>query len=177
MEKLLTNILDYSKAGILQRAPCNINELLEEAVYLFKSGFYMKGITTHFRLEKEIPPINLDKTQIKQVLINLFFNAMESMPSGGNLNVSTYPENYVGGQKVITLCIEDTGGGIPQDIYENIFNPFFTTKSTGTGLGLSISRKIIEMHGGTIRIFVCNFTQKGVFQPFHERCFSDMREL
>jgi signal transduction histidine kinase len=77
---------------------------------------------------------------------------MESMPSGGNLNVSTYPENYVGGQKVITLCIEDTGGGIPQDIYENIFNPFFTTKSTGTGLGLSISRKIIEMHGGTIRI-------------------------
>ncbi len=152
MEKLLTNILNYSKAGTLQRAPCNINELIEEAVFLFKSGFYMKDIAIHFELEKNIPPLSLDKTQVKQVLINLFFNAMESMPSGGSLTIKAYPETYVGGQKIITLSIEDTGGGIPQDIYENIFNPFFTTKSTGTGLGLSISRKIIEMHGGTIRV-------------------------
>jgi len=152
MEKLLTNILDYSKAGVLQRASCNINELIEEAIYLFKSGFYMKDITVHFHPENDIPPLNLDKTQIKQVLINLFFNAMESMPSGGKLTIGATPETYVGGQKVITMSIEDTGGGIPRDIYENIFNPFFTTKSTGTGLGLSISRKIIEMHGGTIRI-------------------------
>jgi len=152
LEKLLTNILDYSKAGTLQRAPCNINELMEEAIFLFKSGFYLKDIAAHLSLEKDIPLLNLDKTQFRQVLINLFYNAMESMPSGGKLTIATYPENYVGGQKVITLRIEDTGGGIPQDIYENIFNPFFTTKSTGTGLGLSISRKIIEMHGGTIRI-------------------------
>ncbi len=152
MEKLLTNILEYSKAGILQRNPCDANELIEEAVYLFQSGFYMKDITVQFRLDKDIPHLSLDKTQFKQVLINLLYNAMESMHSGGNLTIATYPENYVGGQKVITLCIEDTGGGIPQDIYENIFNPFFTTKSTGTGLGLSISRKIIEMHGGTIQI-------------------------
>jgi len=152
MEKLLTNILEYSKAGILERVPCNINELIEEAVYLFKSGFSMKDITVHFQLEKDIPLLNLDKIQVKQVLINLLFNAMESMPSGGDLTIKAIPETYVGGQKVITLSIEDTGGGIPKDIYENIFNPFFTTKSTGTGLGLSISRKIIEMHGGTIRV-------------------------
>lgn len=152
LEKLLTNILDYSKAGILQRDACNLNELIEEAINLFKSGFYMKDIAVHLRLENEIPHLHLDKTQVKQVLINLLYNAMESMPSGGNLTIATYPENYVGGKKVITLSVADTGGGIPQDIYENIFNPFFTTKSTGTGLGLSISRKIIEMHGGTIRI-------------------------
>jgi two-component system sensor histidine kinase HydH len=152
LEKLLTNILEYSKAGVLERTPCNINETIEEAVYLFKSGFSMKNITVHFRLEKDIPLLNLDKTQIKQVLINLFFNAMESMPSGGTLTISATPETYVGGQNVITLSIQDTGGGIPKDIYENIFNPFFTTKSSGTGLGLSISRKIIEMHGGTIRV-------------------------
>ena len=112
----------------------------------------MKDITVHRHLENDIPVLQLDKIKVKQVLINLFYNAMESMPSGGSITIATYPENYVGGQKVITLRIEDTGGGIPKDIYENIFNPFFTTKSTGTGLGLSISRKIIEMHGGTIRI-------------------------
>jgi len=165
MERLLTNILDYSKAGDLQRTPCDINELIEEAVYLFKSGFYLNNITVHFHLGKDIPPLNLDKTQIKQVLINLFFNAMESMPSGGNLTIGTTPETYVGGQKVITLSIEDSGGGISKDIYENIFNPFFTTKSSGTGLGLSISRKIIEMHGGTIRIE--NSIGKGVAVYLH----------
>lgn len=152
MEKLLNNILAYSKAGILERVPCNINELIEEVVYLFKSGFSMKDISVQFHLEQDLPLLNLDKTQVKQVLINLLFNAMESMPSGGNLTIKTIPETYVGGQEVITLSVEDTGGGIPKDIYENIFNPFFTTKSTGTGLGLSISRKIIEMHGGTIRV-------------------------
>ena len=165
MERLLTNILDYSKAGDLQWTPCDINELIEEAVYLFKSGFYLNNITVHFHLGKDIPPLNLDKTQIKQVLINLFFNAMESMPSGGNLTIGTTPETYVGGQKVITLSIEDSGGGISKDIYENIFNPFFTTKSSGTGLGLSISRKIIEMHGGTIRIE--NSIGKGVAVYLH----------
>jgi len=90
---------------------------------------------------------------------------MESMPSGGNLTIGTTPETYVGGQKVITLSIEDSGGGISKDIYENIFNPFFTTKSSGTGLGLSISRKIIEMHGGTIRIE--NSIGKGVAVYLH----------
>lgn len=165
MEKLLTNILEYSKAGILERVPCNINELIEEVVDLFKSGFSMKDITVHFHQEKDIPLLNLDKIQIKQVLINLLFNAMESMPSGGNLTIKATPETYVGGQKVITLSIEDTGGGIPKDIYENVFNPFFTTKSTGTGLGLSISRKIIEMHGGTIRVE--NNIGQGVAVYFH----------
>jgi signal transduction histidine kinase/putative methionine-R-sulfoxide reductase with GAF domain len=152
LEKILTNILTYSKAGTLEREACDINELLEEGIFLFKSGFFMKGIAVHRQLEKDLPPLQLDKPKIKQVLINLFYNAMESMPSGGHLTIQTYPEQYIGGTHVITVRIEDTGGGIPQDIFENIFNPFFTTKSSGTGLGLSISRKIIEIHGGTIQV-------------------------
>jgi signal transduction histidine kinase/putative methionine-R-sulfoxide reductase with GAF domain len=152
LEKLLTNILMYSKAGVLEREPCDINELLEEGIFLFKSGFFMKGIAVHRQLGGDLPPLQLDRPKIKQVLINLFYNAMESMPSGGGLTIETYHEKYIGGTNVITVRIEDTGGGIPQDIFENIFNPFFTTKSSGTGLGLSISRKIIEIHGGTIQV-------------------------
>ncbi len=152
LEKLLTNILTYSKAGTLEREPCDINELLEEGIFLFKSGFFIKNIAVHRQLEQGLPLLQLDKPKIKQVLINLLYNAMESMPSGGDLTIKTYHEKYIGGKNVITVCIEDTGGGIPQDIFENIFNPFFTTKSSGTGLGLSISRKIIEIHGGTIQV-------------------------
>jgi len=152
LEKLLTNILMYSKAGVLKREVCDINELLEEGIFLFKSGFFMNGIVVHRHLDNDLPFLHLDRPKIKQVLINLFYNAMESMPSGGDLTLSTYREKYIGGQNVITVRIEDSGGGIPQDIFENIFNPFFTTKSSGTGLGLSISRKIIETHGGTIKV-------------------------
>jgi len=152
LEKLLTNILMYSKAGVLEREACDINELLEEGVFLFKSGFFMKGIAVQRQLGENLPLLKLDKPKIKQVLINLFYNAMESMPSGGELFIQTYHEKYIGGKNVITVRIEDTGGGITQDIFENIFNPFFTTKSSGTGLGLSISRKIIEIHGGTIQV-------------------------
>jgi len=152
MEKLLTNILLYSKTGTLEREECAINDLLEEVIYLFKSGFFRKSIAVHTNLAGNLPSLRLDKTKIKQVLINLFYNAMESMDLGGDLTIQTYHEDYVGGQKVVTVRVEDTGGGIPQEVFENIFNPFFTTKSTGTGLGLSISRKIIENHGGTIRV-------------------------
>ena len=152
LEKLLTNILMYSKAGMLEREDCNINELIDEAIFLFKSGFFMKNIMVHLDLADELPPLPLDKPKVKQVLLNLFYNAMESMPSGGDLTLKTYQEDYIGGQKVVTFRIEDTGGGISKDIFENIFNPFFSTKSSGTGLGLSISRKIIEMHGGNIRV-------------------------
>ncbi len=152
MEKILTNILMYSKAGTLEREPCDINALLEEGIFLFKSGFFMKNIAVHRQLKKDLPLLQLDKPKIKQVLINLFYNAMESMPSGGGLTIKTYREKYIGGKNVITVRIEDSGGGIAQDIFDNIFNPFFTTKSSGTGLGLSISRKIIEIHGGTIQV-------------------------
>lgn len=152
LEKLLTNILMYSKARILEREDCDVNELIDEAIFLFKSGFFMKNIMVYFDLAEELPHIQLDKPKMKQVLINLFYNAMESMPSGGDLTVKTYQEDYIRGQKMITFLIEDTGGGVSKDVFENIFNPFFSTKSSGTGLGLSISRKIIEMHGGSIRV-------------------------
>lgn len=152
LEKLLTNILMYSKVRILEREDCDINKLIDEAIFLFKSGFFMKNIMVYLDLAKELPHIQLDKPKIKQVLLNLFYNAMESMPSGGDLTVKTYQEDYIRGQKMITFLIEDTGGGVSKDVFENIFNPFFSTKSSGTGLGLSISRKIIEMHGGSIRV-------------------------
>jgi two-component system, NtrC family, sensor histidine kinase HydH len=165
LERLLKNTLIYSKSGTLETEECQINKLIEESLYLFKSGFYEKNINLVTDLEENLPLLNLDQQKIKQVLINLFYNSLESISLGGLLKVQTYQEEYAQKQKVITVRVEDTGGGIPKEIFENIFNPFFTTKHTGTGLGLSICRKIIENHGGNIRVE--NQIGKGVTVYLH----------
>ena len=100
--------------------------------------------------EKEVLPI--DRSKIKQVMINILFNAMESMPHGGLLQISSLPYVYINDREMLALCFEDSGGGISKKTFENIFHPFFTTKESGTGLGLSISRKIVESHGGALRL-------------------------
>ena len=152
LEKLLKNILSFSKSGALEAEPCQINKLVEETLYLFKSGLYEKNINLVSQLEADLPLLDLDPQKIKQVLINLIYNGLESLPLGGQLKIETYQEEYAQKQKMVTVRIEDNGGGIDKEIFENIFNPFFTTKHTGTGLGLSICKKIIESHGGTIRL-------------------------
>ncbi len=165
LERLLKNTLIYSKSGALETEKSQLNKLVEEALYLFKAGLYEKNINLVTHLEANLPLLDLDQQKIKQVLINLFYNALESLSLGGLLKVETFQEEYAQKQKMITVRVEDTGGGIPQEVFENIFNPFFTTKHTGTGLGLSICRKIIENHGGTIRVE--NQLGKGVTVYLH----------
>lgn len=165
LERLLKNTLIYSKSGALETEKCQLNKLIEDALYMFKSGLYEKNINLVTDLHKDLPMLDLDQQKIKQVLINLLYNALESLSMGGLLKVETFQEDYAQKQKMVTVRVEDTGGGIPQDVFENIFNPFFTTKHTGTGLGLSICRKIIENHGGTIRVE--NELGKGVTVYLH----------
>jgi len=165
LERLLKNTLIYSKSGAIETEECQLNKLVEEVLYLFKAGLYEKNINLITSLEADLPLLNLDQQKIKQVLINLFYNALESLTLGGLLKVETFQEDYAQKQKMITVRVEDNGGGVPQEVFENIFNPFFTTKHTGTGLGLSICRKIIENHGGTIRVE--NQLGKGVTVYLH----------
>ena len=91
----------------------------------------------------------LDSQQIKQVLINLLTNSVQAIEKNGKLDIKSFLKNN---NSVAGVEITDTGGGIPVDVLDNIFNPFFTTKNTGTGLGLALTRKIVEKHGGQIKI-------------------------
>jgi two-component system, sporulation sensor kinase E len=100
------------------------------------------------KFSNDIPNIYCEPSQMKEVFINLFSNARDAMPNGGELTIdikSLFPH-----QESIMIEISDTGGGIPDDILSQIFNPFFTTKEKGTGLGLAIVKKIINEHGGDI---------------------------
>ncbi|MBI4378948.1 MAG: GAF domain-containing protein [Nitrospinae bacterium] len=150
LEKLLKDILNYSRDIRPKFSENDINTLIEEVLSFHGRVFNESGIEIKKELSGEIHPIHIDLPQIRQVITNLFYNAVESMiGKGGIISVKTEP---LSGEEGVTISISDTGGGIPSEILNNIFNPFFTTKKDGTGLGLSLSRKIVESHGGKIEI-------------------------
>lgn len=152
LEKILKDILFFSKTGDLELQECSINDLLLEIIDLFSSGFYRENIKIEYYMDPEIKPMLVDSQKIKQVLINLFYNSIDSMTQGGTLKINTWLQELVKGKEVVTISIEDSGRGIPSEILANIFNPFFTTKEAGTGLGLSICQRIVGKHGGTLRL-------------------------
>ena len=91
--------------------------------------------------------IHCTKDQVKQVLLNLIKNALDSMPRGGNLMLSVMDKD-----NQCIIKVKDTGEGIPKERLHKIFDPFYTSKDTGTGLGLVVCKRIIDMYGGTISI-------------------------
>jgi signal transduction histidine kinase len=120
---------------------------LSQALTLFQDTFSENRITVNRMEETPLPPLVLDPKQILQVLINLFKNALEAMPRGGELTITTRVRD---GQAEIVVA--DTGEGMPPEVAANIFQPYFTTKTKGAGLGLAICQGIIQEHGGAISV-------------------------
>lgn len=147
LEKILANIMDFSRPVEPVKEICQINEILENTCVLMEP--YIKNTNVHLikKYGTLIPEITADKTQIKQVFLNLIKNAVESMPGGGLLTIETTVKN-----DSVNVNITDTGKGISADNLQNIFVPFFTTKVEGTGVGLAVSQKIVEDHGGHIHV-------------------------
>lgn len=149
LEKILTNMLDFSKLSKPQLELANINEIINETCILL--GLAENSNETGVNLQKELdvglPETFVDRQQIKQVLINLMQNAISFMPTGGHLRLATWREF-----DEIRVSVADSGPGISPENLEELFNPFFTTKPDGTGLGLPISQQIINSHGGKIDV-------------------------
>ncbi len=147
LEKILNNITDFGKPSTPEKVDVQICEIMENTCILMENYFQEKHIKLHKEYETSMPQIFADPAQIKQVFFNILMNAVESMPDGGNLDVKIKTAN-----ESIEIDIIDTGKGIPQEVLQDIYGPFFTTKPSGTGVGLSISLKIIEDHGGNINV-------------------------
>jgi len=147
LEKILANIMDFSKPVESVKVTSQINELLENTCSLMDPYFKNSRIELTRKFNSMIPGIVIDPTQIKQVFLNLIKNAVESMPGGGSLLLETSLED-----EHIKINITDTGEGMTAEIMQNIFVPFFTTKVDGTGVGLAVSQKIIDDHGGYIKV-------------------------
>jgi len=100
-------------------------------------------------LEPEVPEIMADPMQLQQIFMNLMLNAVDAMPHGGSLKIRT---RYTPVPPTLVVEVADTGSGIDEAVMNRIFSPFFTTKAKGTGLGLSITKRLLEEHGGSIRL-------------------------
>ncbi len=145
LESILANVLNFTKPNMPRLVPGNINTLVQELCTQLKPEYQKKGIRCSVQLQKDIPDTWYDPDQIKQVLLNLLQNSLQSIAEGGKIGIETYLRD-----RDIEITVSDNGRGIPKSVLESIFNPFFTTKEHGTGLGLAISRRIIHNHGGEI---------------------------
>ena len=125
----------------------NINSLLTESIAFLQPEISNRDILVEQILRKDLPLIEVDRDQLKQAFYNVIKNAFQAMKAGGILSVHTNAD-----PQFLTITFTDTGGGILQDDMGNVFEPYFTTKSSGSGLGLLIVRRIVREHGGEIEL-------------------------
>jgi signal transduction histidine kinase len=135
----------------MNRQTTDINTVVDRSLRLIAPQMEMKSIDVHRVLANELPRVQCDPGQIEQVVLALSLNALDAMPHGGNLWVTTRVRS---GEKGIEIEVRDDGSGIPEDILPQIFEPFLTTKEGGksVGLGLAVSQNIVERHSGTITV-------------------------
>jgi len=159
---LTRQILGFARGGKYEVKPTNLNDLLEQSSQMF--GRTKKEILIHKRFQKDPWPVEVDRGQIEQVLLNLFVNAWQAMPSGGDIYLSTenvalkeddWDKPYALKQgQYVKISVGDSGVGMDKKTLERIFEPFYTTKevSRGTGLGLASAYGIIKNHSGMIDV-------------------------
>jgi two-component system nitrogen regulation sensor histidine kinase GlnL len=159
VNQLIEQLLDLSRPWQLNFAPVNIHEILDEVLLLEGQSAPKKPVTVKKRFDPSLPAIRGDRAQLTQVFLNLVKNAYQAMGEGGNLVLTTRLETdfHIRAQgksrsRFIRVDIADNGGGIKEENLPHIFSPFFTTKNSGTGLGLATCYRVINEHGGTIRV-------------------------
>jgi signal transduction histidine kinase len=157
IERLIHEILDYARYREPKFVEEDLNDIVASCLYFIEVKAHSKVITIEKHLAPDLPPVMLDRQQIKQVLLNLFLNSMDAMNDrGGRLSVTTHRLHKSDGTW-IQIEIVDTGAGISASNLEHIFDPFYTTKHEsvereGTGLGLTIVHQIVQEHHGYIEV-------------------------
>ncbi|MFQ5465909.1 MAG: ATP-binding protein [Thermodesulfobacteriota bacterium] len=152
MEAIVSHLRFFTRSSGPEQVPLDVNPVVRDAFLMLAELMHKHGIDVRLDLHP-VPTVMGSPTRLEQVIINLATNARDAMPEGGVLTVTTEHRSE-GGRSLVSIEVRDTGRGIPADALERVFDPFFTTKPAGkgTGLGLSISSRIIEEHGGTIRV-------------------------
>ena len=151
LSALVTRFLDFARPLHLERTPQRVEEIVERALKAVAAAWKGPEIRVERDFQPGLPAVPLDENFAEQVFINLAQNAYDAMTSGGTLRVSISTarrDRHEG----VEVKFADTGPGVPADMREQIFNPFVTTKQHGVGLGLSIVSKIVDDHGGVLRL-------------------------
>lgn len=147
LDHIITQFLRAIRPQPLTTRMENVNEVIEESVAFLDAELKDRDILVELELDRSLPPLDIDRDQIKQACYNIIRNAFQAMRSGGILRIRSGAD-----ETHEFISFSDTGGGIPPENISRVFEPYFTTKSTGSGLGLLIVRRIVRAHGGEIII-------------------------
>ena len=147
LDRLVSNILDYARPVQINRVPVDIRSLLVSVLNLYHELANTIGVNLTV-VDGESLFLDADSDQLKQCLVNLVKNAIDSSITGGQITMAAYTSD-----SDVIIEVSDTGAGIPIEIQSKLFTPFFTTKESGVGLGLSSVNKIIAAHGGRVTVF------------------------
>jgi two-component system NtrC family sensor kinase len=146
---IVKGLLDFARQTEPQKVLSDINEVINKSINLISHQASLQSVKIEKKIKPDLPKIMIDVGQVQQVFINILLNAIEAMPQGGTLTVSSEIED-----EMVAIRFTDTGTGISEKDLPKIFDPFFTTKKQGkgTGLGLSVSYGIIERHRGKLEV-------------------------
>jgi len=147
--KMVKDLLTFARIEKTFFKLSNINSIIEDALYLIKTRAKTQNIEILVNFSENIPEIALNSNQIQQVIINLCNNAIDAMPQGGKIAITTKKL-----EKEVEITVSDTGTGISEEVKKHLFEPFFTTKEVGkgAGLGLSLVYEIVKKHNGSIEV-------------------------
>ncbi|ARD38587.1 two-component system sensor histidine kinase AtoS [Edwardsiella ictaluri] len=148
INKVIQQLLDFSRPRQSQWQRVSLNVLIEEALILVQTSGVQARITFHCALDSTLPSIVADRELLKQVLLNILINAVQAISARGEIRIRTWQPTPA--QQAVTIT--DSGCGIDIALQKKIFDPFFTTKAAGTGLGLALSQRIINAHRGDIDV-------------------------
>jgi PAS domain S-box-containing protein len=153
-EKIIRDLLQFARPKSADFCPTDVKQIVEKTLGLVANHLYKQKIEAITQVEENLPRIYADPQELEQVLVNLYFNAIDAMPDGGALTVGAKLSlGAPGVPQEVAITVSDTGFGIAPEDLPKIFQPFFTArKKSGLGLGLPICDRIIKNHGGRIKV-------------------------
>ncbi len=154
LNSVVSSFLDYARHFELERKPVQVSALVSQVLTLVRAQGVPEGVRLSEDLAEDLPEVPADGDKVRQVVLNLVQNAIQALPEGGHVHVSTLRGHLQGPQsptsRAILIRVADDGAGIAPDVQEKLFIPFFTTKHGGTGLGLPVCQRILKAHAGEL---------------------------
>jgi signal transduction histidine kinase len=152
LDTIVQNFLEFSRPPKLKKQRVSPSDVVDQALLLLSHRLEAARVEVEIAREDRLKDILIDPEQIKEVFVNLAVNALEAMPGGGRITIQEETGFVEPLGRVAVIRVIDTGPGVPEELRENVFIPFFSAKEEGTGLGLSIARRIVEEHGGNLSL-------------------------